>query len=132
MTDSTKLAVEYSSTVKTFEVTNFWDGSWHHVAVVLSGANLTAYKDGSPLGTTTATFVNNSNPLIIGNNRGGVTNGDVDDVQLHSVARSAAWIAYEYEITSDASSFWTNSGWTLMAAGSSIAAIAAYYRRMRG
>jgi len=56
---------------------------------------------------------------------------EIDDVQLHSVVRSAAWIAYEYGITSNPTAFWANGGWTSLATGSSIAAIAAYYRRMR-
>jgi len=56
---------------------------------------------------------------------------DLDEIQVFSSIPRAAWIAYEYGITSNPADFWNNSGWTSLATGSSIAAIAAYYRRMR-
>lgn len=44
--------------------------------------------------------------------RGEAWPGTIQRAQLHSLARSAEWIAYEYGITSNPAAFWTDSGWT--------------------
>ena len=111
---------------------------WMHVAADYDGnrAPLSrpgAHLNGSPVALSpggadpAAALSADMSNLFINRLSGGI----LDDVQLHSVARGSAWIAYEYEITSAPSTFWTDSGWTSLATGSSIAAIAAYYRRMR-
>ena len=118
---------------------------WMHVAADYDGSRAAlsrpgAHVNGSPVtlspgGVDPAAALSSdlSNLLIhmntVGRNR--FSGGIIDDVQLHSVARGSAWIAYEYGITANPAAFWDNSGWTSLAAGSSIAAIAAYYRRMR-
>ena len=114
---------------------------WHHIAVTHDGSTSdpAIYLNGvaatvSVLSSASGDLVSSSNPYAIGNRASDSArswNGSLDDVQIHSVVRSAAWIAYEYGITSNPTAFWANGGWTSLATGSSIAAIAAYYRRMR-
>lgn len=61
---------------------------WHHVAAVGGGGRLTLFLDGQPVGETTATLADIGGEVAIG--RG--LQGDLDEVQLASVARAPDWI----------------------------------------
>ena len=62
--------------------------AWHHVAATLGGGKLTLYVDGKPVGETAAAVPEMGGDIVIG---AGFT-GDLDEVALASVARSADWI----------------------------------------
>lgn len=101
-------------------------GSWFHGAFVsasntshsllLNAANKTTDTQNVPIGTVSRTGVgvlNRLSPVFY-------MSGLIDDAQFHSAALADAWIAYEYTITNDLSSFWSNSGWTAVGGGGSV------------
>jgi hypothetical protein len=122
-TDNSKLAY-YSNNAgrKASNASMIANGTWVHAAVTADGTNDNFFKNGSGWGSVAASgspssFTGNR---AIGSRPGGVFPyaGVLDDVQIHSAARSSAWIGYEYTITNDAASFWSNSGWTALSTGS--------------
>ncbi|MCW2925501.1 MAG: uncharacterized protein JWM98_2905, partial [Thermoleophilia bacterium] len=79
-------------------------GVWHHVALTLDAANTcTLYLDGTPRDTDTTCGPANDgvgDPLVIGRwglSAGGFFGGQIDEVRISSVARSAAEIAGYYK-----------------------------------
>lgn len=93
-------------------------GVWAHVAVTydhsstannaamfLDSASQSVSKSGTPSGS----LASETETLVIGNSAAGTRgwNGLLDDVQVHSAVRSAAWIATEYNATNAPESFLT-------------------------
>ena len=82
------------------------DGLWHHLAMSVDrSAGLTGYADGSADGTaggvTTGIDVDGTTDLQIGRSWDGTADrryfyGDIDEVRIANVARSAVWIEAEY------------------------------------
>jgi hypothetical protein len=79
------------------------DGAWHHIACTYSGTTVTVYIDG--VAGTSATRTNGLNetsaPLGIGhlpNVAGRFFNGQIDEVRVSSIARTANEIRQAYEI----------------------------------
>jgi hypothetical protein len=102
-------AYGYDTGPKTvFGATTITTGAWHYIVGVFNGTNVTVYIDGSSDGSTACgnTFAGYSNPdlLLGGIDRGSsgdagsstYLNGIIDEPRFSSVARSAAWIAAEY------------------------------------
>ncbi len=75
--------------------TNIPADQWVHLAGTYDGANLKLYVNGVLVGTQayTGNIAANSQPLLIGTGQGGFRfNGDIDDVAVWNVARSATEI----------------------------------------
>ena len=96
----------------------FNDNQWHHVVATYDGSNdvdgIKLYADGSQLtigssANQTLGTVKNSNPFNIGaiNNGFESFNGYLDEVRISDTARSAAWIATEYNNQSNPGGFMT-------------------------
>ena len=99
---------------------NFWNndynvpvsvsvGTWYHVAFVFDGTTAKLYFNGVQAGSFNPSTPNTiSTPLYLGqrgdNNE--FLNGVLDDVHLSSVARSADWIAAEYNNQISSSNFY--------------------------
>jgi biopolymer transport protein ExbB len=70
-------------------------GSWHHLAVTATAANITLYLDGESYATLIAPLSAQNSPALIG---GDVTagdtgfNGEMDELQISKVARPAGFI----------------------------------------
>jgi len=62
--------------------------AWHHLAATLGAGKLTVYVDGKPAGEVAVTPPDLGGEVILG---AGLT-GDLDEVELASVARSADWV----------------------------------------
>ena len=81
--------------------TNVNDGAWHHVAIVMDGAKKYLYVDGieDEQRAYTLTLQANSRGVRIGMNQDASPNrfweGQIDEVRISAVARSAAWISAE-------------------------------------
>jgi biopolymer transport protein ExbB len=67
---------------------DFTPNTWHFVAMTLGAGKLTLYVDGKPVGQTAATTPDLGGDILIG---AGLT-GDLDEVELSNIARSADWI----------------------------------------
>jgi hypothetical protein len=89
---------------------NITNNAWHHVVLTRSGASLGVYIDGSSAGsgsTGGTTNLSNSASLLLANNPCGAFSGEMDEVRISGgVARSANWIASEYNNLSDMAAFW--------------------------
>lgn len=76
------------------------DGSWHHCAWVYDGTNINFYLDGVADGSFSQSGVANqtSNPVYIGwdNPNNEFLNGNIDEVRVWNVARTANQIADYY------------------------------------
>jgi hypothetical protein len=84
------------------------DGVWHHAVAVRDGNNLRLYMDGvedpaSPADITTLGNIDDARPFTsaIFYNEGalnydGTLEGQLDEIRISSTARSADWIATEY------------------------------------
>jgi len=90
--------------------------SWHHLAFTYDADggedNLKTFVDGSLTnqGSRTGLIDSLADPLVIGAHfSGGVNgfNGSLDEVRLASTARSAAWIATEYQNQSNPTEFYS-------------------------
>lgn len=66
----------------------FTPNVWHHVATTLGGGKLTVFVDGKAAGEASATVPDIAGEIIIGAG----LNGDLDEVELASVARSPDWV----------------------------------------
>ncbi len=112
-------AVVGGSSSKEGTSTGLNDGNWHYVAVTLnddgspSTDEMIIYVDGADNGFSTTdtdainTVLNANFRIGINLNTGGRWNGLIDEVRLSSVAKSADWIATEYNNQNDPSSFYT-------------------------
>jgi biopolymer transport protein ExbB len=66
---------------------------WHHVALTATSGKLTLYLDGQPVGSAPATLEEVGGTFTVGAAGGAnFLNGDIDEVQVSKVARSAEWI----------------------------------------
>jgi PGF-CTERM protein/uncharacterized repeat protein (TIGR01451 family) len=98
------------------------DGTWHHVAVVLSDTTATFYKDGNPDGSmTSAAPVSHTGVRYIGtgSNLAADFNGIIDEVRIYNRALTADEIKTHYEgkqpeltLTKSASPFTIQEGET--------------------
>ncbi len=72
------------------------DNAWHHIAMVSSGSALSLYIDGSLIDTRAygGALDTPNAPVAIGSTAGGGTTwkGEIDEVRIHSVARTAVEI----------------------------------------
>lgn len=93
--------------------------TWCQIVGTFENDSTVAFNAGSPgTANTTATTAPTQNKFSIGmrartNNYG--YDGLIHDVQVHSVARSSAWISTEYSQTNDNATFWGT--WTWNAGG---------------
>jgi hypothetical protein len=77
------------------------DGNWHHIVGTWDGTTIRIYQDGV-VSPTTATYsaanISDSAPIWIGLANSGGTDGtgNYNEVRISSVARSDAWIKFEY------------------------------------
>ena len=66
---------------------------WHHVAFTASGSKLTLYVDGLPAGSVPVALQEVGGTFTVGAANGAkFLSGDVDEVEVSKVARSAEWI----------------------------------------
>jgi biopolymer transport protein ExbB len=66
---------------------------WHHVALTVGSGKLTLYEDGLPTASAPLTLAELGGTLRIGSADGkGYLSGDVDEVEVSKVVRSADWI----------------------------------------
>lgn len=113
--------------------------TWTHIVGTYDGSNMRAYVNGSAEtedfpASLSGNVNDNSEQLRAGARAddAGEFVGTLNELQLHSAARSAAWIAEEYAQTSDNSSFLTAVSWVAAAGGSlSIPVAMNSYRRQR-
>ena len=82
---------------------NVSGGAWHHIVTTLDGTLKKIYVDGDLDGMRSYALTLNSNafPVAIGENQeasGRNWNGDLDEIRIASVARSASWIGMEYRV----------------------------------
>ena len=73
------------------------NGTFHHIAVSLSGASVSFYKDGAPDATKTSAAPNSYNGVrYIGGDGTYFFPGTLDEVRVSNTGRSANWILTEY------------------------------------
>ncbi len=74
---------------------NFVPGSWHHAALVLTGATLQLFLDGVPVQSLAVTTPVLAGDILVGQVGESVPGfvGAIDELQISSVARSEAWLA---------------------------------------
>jgi len=65
---------------------------WHHVAFTAGGGKLTLYVDGLVAGSAPVTLQEVGGTFTVGAANGKFLSGDVDEVEVSKVARSAEWI----------------------------------------
>ena len=118
------------------------DGNWHHVAQTSDCSGETKYgelfADGSSVDTDThATNVatTSGGQVTFGAYNEGASYyflwpDELDELQIHSAARSSAWIAYEYTQTNNNATFLGTVSW-VAAATTVIPVVMNHYRRMR-
>jgi len=112
----------------------FTASAWNHGACTFdTGTDATVYLDAANTASSSGleTVVGIDNTEIGGLGRGNTHNqidsfvGVLNEVQIHSAARSADWIATEYDQTNDNATFWGSFTWTsLSEAASSFTGIA--------
>ncbi len=74
--------------------------AWSHLAVVSSGEKITLYLDGEPYATASAALPALDGPVVLGgdgvgglmNSAGGNFSGEIDELQISKIARSASAI----------------------------------------
>lgn len=66
--------------------------TWHHIAVTAGQQGFTLYVDGKPAGTAAGALTPAASLRI-----GGGLSGELDEVQVSTVARPAAWLAAQVE-----------------------------------
>jgi hypothetical protein len=93
------------------------DTNWHHVGGTWDGTTVRGYQDNSQFDTdTTGAPPNLSVAFRIGYDDAKIWAGKnwygvLNEVQFHSAARSAAWIAEEYAQTNANATFWGTWTW---------------------
>jgi biopolymer transport protein ExbB len=87
--------------VKTSAAAPIAAASWSHLAITSDGAKLTVFVNGVQYATVTGVVSVMKSPLTIGSLSKGVTlsgneafNGEMDEVQIAKVARSAGWLKF--------------------------------------
>jgi biopolymer transport protein ExbB len=66
---------------------------WHHVAFTAAAGKLTLYVDGLPVGSAPVTLQEIGGSFTVGSANGAkFLSGDIDEVEVSKVARSADWI----------------------------------------
>jgi hypothetical protein len=95
--------------------------TWEHCVGSWDSSNIRVYNNGSLSGGPTAqtgSMSDTTDTLNIGgtDDQSWTVDGRMDDVQLHSTARSADWISHEYDQSNDNATFWGT--WTWSAASS--------------
>jgi hypothetical protein len=102
-------------------------GAWSHIAVTMLGSTVTHYLNGANngSGTENATPGDGGTAAIIGSRTDKFTmfKGGMDEVRVSKIARSADWIATEYNNQSSPSTFYS-VGTAVTGGGSSSPAIA--------
>jgi hypothetical protein len=95
------------------------DNNWHFVVMTYVGGSATGlrgYVDGaedtaqSPVSTTSVPALRSTtNPVYIGMSQGGSPyfTGDIDEVRISSIARTATWISTEYNNQNSPSTFYS-------------------------
>jgi hypothetical protein len=79
---------------------------WHYVTAVGAGAATTYYIDGARVGAVS--FKSNAQITYLGNYQGGSQQwGKVDEARISNTARSADWIATEFNNQNSPSTFYT-------------------------
>ena len=110
--------VSYWSSVKGVWVggnTSIDDSAWHYVVVSVSGTTATFYNngsaDGTPASNAPGTWTASPTSAIGGYNGGsqGFFNGKIDEVRVSAYARSADWIATEYNNQASPATFYNIS-----------------------
>ncbi|HMM75852.1 MAG TPA: DUF2341 domain-containing protein [Gammaproteobacteria bacterium] len=73
---------------------------WTHVALVLSGTELTLYLNGTAVGSAAVTVADMHGPLTVGGavDGSGLLAADLDELKLSTVARSADWVLAEWAL----------------------------------
>jgi biopolymer transport protein ExbB len=66
--------------------------AWHHLAATLGAGKLKLFVDGQPAGEASATVPDLGGDLLIGTN----FSGELDEVQVSALARSADWIKAQW------------------------------------
>jgi len=84
------------------------DNTWYHVAVVGNASDFDIYIDGS-LDASPSYVYGGDNDLILAMGRGNQNyfNGLIDEVRISSIARSADWIATQFNNQDDPSTFYS-------------------------
>lgn len=85
--------------------------TWIHYALVYNAGTISVYLDGVLAGSNSggnATLNASTATLYLGwqNNLGRHFSGRMNEVQIHTAARSAAWIEHEHLQTSDQAAMW--------------------------
>ena len=77
---------------------NLNDGNWHHVVATYDGATMHVFVDGQErLATAAATVLAKPNDFKIGGRPSNTfLNGDIDEMRVSSVARTAAEVLARY------------------------------------
>ncbi|MCK5413091.1 MAG: DUF2341 domain-containing protein, partial [Candidatus Pacebacteria bacterium] len=102
-----------SSAVSNLEGTTYIpDGEWHHIVGTFTSGNQKLYVDGIVEATGTGIGSIDTDPvsLTIGARENGMdrlTNGQIDEVRISNTARSADWIAIEYNNQSEPTEFYS-------------------------
>ena len=85
---------------------NTLSNGWHYLTAVGSGSGTTYYIDGAKVGAIT--FRSNSQVSYLGNYQGGGQQwGKTDEIRVSTTARSADWIASEYNNQSSPATFYS-------------------------
>jgi glucose/arabinose dehydrogenase len=83
------------------------DTGWHYVAATIAGDQAALFVDGVDVTTdsTISPLMESNQALVIGRTSSGHSHftGGIDEVRVSSVARSADWIAAQFQSMSDAS-----------------------------
>jgi hypothetical protein len=86
------------------------DNAWHYLVATRSGPAVIVYVDGANAGsggTTTTADLANTGSLLLGSNPCGALVGQLDEVRISKgIARSADWIASEYNNMANMAAFW--------------------------
>jgi len=96
--------------------TNMSTGAWHYVVMTFTGTSIIIYQDGQQTKTSTftSTTINYNNRFfVIGEHStwgGKPFHGGIDEVRVSAIARSADWIATEYNNQSSPNTFYSYSG----------------------
>jgi biopolymer transport protein ExbB len=86
-------AVLGGAPVAVTQASDFTLGQWHHVALTAGAGKLTLFVDGIASGSAPVTLQELGGSFTVGaRDGGGFLTGDVDEVEVAKVARSADWI----------------------------------------
>jgi biopolymer transport protein ExbB len=94
--DGSKMAARAAldgAPVTVTQATDLSLNQWHHVAVTIGSGKLTLYVDGLPAASAPVTLAELGGTFRIGSADGkGFLTGDVDEVEVSKVVRSADWV----------------------------------------